>query len=696
MRNQLREALIGRAIESNLVAERAPRAGSSSDGNGDHASVDERAMPPPSSSLRLLGDELIEPEPAWKRTFYIVVAAVVLACFVYATHSFWAPAHPGVDHNGYLVGGKMLAQRFSPGMKPNEPYAFVGWMWVRTPDGWYYPKYPVGLPLLNAAALWLDPAPGDPHGKVWALLVAPICTTLGLAATFLLVRLVAGSFLGVMGMILLATSMTTLAITNSPWSHGPALCFVTWGMYLLVRWWQTGSIWRGAAAGLLLGYAVTIRYTEGLLVLPIALVVLSMARWRRPRTYLRALTPALAWLVPVLALVTFNKLSMGTWTGYDSTNESTGFTWKNFSEKWEFMAQQVYDYGLFFVAPLAVLGLALMYRASWRVALLLTLWFVPGVLIYTAYYWGLQRGGPGGVGYLRFFFTLFPAAIVAACWLMSRASDAYCYLAPGHDRGPIGNANASVAAPIACGCVVAVAAAIGVKNALPALVREHVTGINLAYTTDQIVRAVPRGSVVFVQQTGGGPVNQMMNFLQFKGDYDLYAADAFARAGMGMRGGMRMGAPTEDQPNPLQPARQKFLADVVYKDKSDADLVNEQNRVMGEALARGQRVYLLTAGEGRRNFESRYLKNRPFVAAPVTHWKELATIPADANTTPLQPQARGGGPGGPPVPGPGRERGAPQAWQVIEITRAPATQPSTQPSTQLTTPTPTPTTRPAR
>jgi hypothetical protein len=421
-----------------------------------------------------------------------------------------------------------------------------------------------------------------------------------------------------------------------------------------------------------------------------------MARWRRPRTYLRALTPALAWLVPVLALVTFNKLSMGTWTGYDSTNESTGFTWKNFSEKWEFMAQQVYDYGLFFVAPLAVLGLALMYRASWRVALLLTLWFVPGVLIYTAYYWGLQRGGPGGVGYLRFFFTLFPAAIVAACWLMSRASDAYCYLAPGHDRGPIGNANASVAAPIACGCVVAVAAAIGVKNALPTMVREHVTGINLAYTTDQIVRAVPRGSVVFVQQTGGGPVNQMMNFLQFKGDYDLYAVDAFARAGMGMRGGMRMGAPSEDQPNPLQPARQKFLADVVYKDKSDADLVNEQNRVMGEALARGQRVYLLAAGEGRRNSESRYLKNRPFVAAPVSHWKELATIPADANTTPLQPQARGGGPGGPPVPGPGRERGAPQAWQVIEITRAPATQPSTQPSTQLTTPTPTPTTRPAR
>ena len=594
----------------------------------------------------------------------------MLACFVYATQSFWAPAHPGVDQNGYLVGGKMLAQRLSPGMKPAEPCAFVGWMWVRTPDGWYYPKYPLGLPLLNAVALWLDPAPGDPHGKVWALLVAPVCTALGLAAAFLLVRLVAGSFLGVLGMILLATSMTTLAITNSPWSHGPALCFVTWGMYLLVRWWQTGSLWRGALAGFMLGYAVTIRYTEGLLVLPIALVVLSMARWRNPRTYVRATTPALAWLVPVLVLVAFNKLSMGTWTGYDSTNESTGFTWKNFNEKWEFMAQQVYDYGLFFVAPLAVLGLALMYRAGWRVALLLTLWFVPGVLIYTAYYWGLNRGGGGGVGYLRFFLTLFPPAIVAACWVMKRASQSDALAG-------------TVAAPIACGIVVAIAAAIGVKNALPALVREHVAGLNLAYTTDQIVRTAPRGSVLFVQQTGGGPVNQMMNFLQFKGDYDLYAADAFARVGLGPRGAMRLGgARDEDQPNPLQPARQKFLSEVVYKGKSDADLVNEQNRVMSEALDGRRRVFLVSAGEGLRNFESRYLKGRPFVATTVTHWKELATIPADATATPLQPQQRG--PGGPGGPGPGRERGAPQAWQVIEITRAPTTQPASLPATRPT------------
>src|SRR5687768_7818488 len=59
--------------------------------------------------LRLLREPLIDPEPTWKPTLYLLVAAVVIGCFVYATQSFWVPAHPGVDQNGYLVGGKMLA-----------------------------------------------------------------------------------------------------------------------------------------------------------------------------------------------------------------------------------------------------------------------------------------------------------------------------------------------------------------------------------------------------------------------------------------------------------------------------------------------------------------------------------------------------------------------------------------------------------
>src|SRR5262249_36595736 len=154
--------------------------------------------------------------------------------------SFWTPANAGIDQNGYLVGGKMIADHFSPGFKPVEPYEYVGWMWVRTDAGWYYPKYPIGLPLLHAIPLWINWS----QGKVWAMYVAPLCTTLGVLGMFFLTRLITGSsFLGTLAMLLLGCAQTTLAVADSPWSHGPALGFVTWGSFLLLRWWQTGSIW---------------------------------------------------------------------------------------------------------------------------------------------------------------------------------------------------------------------------------------------------------------------------------------------------------------------------------------------------------------------------------------------------------------------------------------------------------------------
>src|SRR5256714_13525664 len=139
-----------------------------------------------------------------------------------------------------------------------------------------------------------------------------------------MIRLAAGSFAGILGMILLATCPVTLVLANNPNSHAAALAFVTWGMLFLIWWWKRGGWWRGAIAGFLLGYAVAIRYTEGLLLLPLCVAAVLTIRWSDPKSYLRAAVPILFWLVPVVALVCFNKAAMGSWTGYDTTNESTG------------------------------------------------------------------------------------------------------------------------------------------------------------------------------------------------------------------------------------------------------------------------------------------------------------------------------------------------------------------------------------
>ena len=147
---------------------------------------------------------------------------------------------------------------------------------------------------------------------------------------FFLARPIVGSFHAVLAMIVLAMGPTTLRLAVDPDSHLPALCCVVWGMFFLMAWWKTGRWWVGAASGLLLGYAVTIRYTEALLMFPlyfldvvkadqfinhrlisvlkvfgvlpvgpIGIAVMSRIKWRSWRSYLGAAVPAIAWAIPV-------------------------------------------------------------------------------------------------------------------------------------------------------------------------------------------------------------------------------------------------------------------------------------------------------------------------------------------------------------------------------------------------------------
>src|SRR5204862_7948466 len=125
-----------------------------------------------------------------------------------------------------------------------------------------------------------------------------------------------------------------------------------------------------------------------------------------------------AWALPVGTLLLYNWLTLGHFSGYSGTNESSGFSLKYFFEKWDFAVHQLYLLGLFAFAPLGIAGMLLMYRSNWRTALLLTMWFVPGALLYTAYYWGLNERG---VWFLRFFLTFLPPLFIAAMYLLRSA-----------------------------------------------------------------------------------------------------------------------------------------------------------------------------------------------------------------------------------------------------------------------------------
>src|ERR1700683_3093979 len=98
-----------------------------------HFPVPKPAKPPeplPSGeSLSATAPSLGPVEPPTSRWIYGVAAVLLAIGWDFTFHAYWAPAHDGVDQNGYLVGGKMFADHLSTGMEPPDLFGFVGRMW---------------------------------------------------------------------------------------------------------------------------------------------------------------------------------------------------------------------------------------------------------------------------------------------------------------------------------------------------------------------------------------------------------------------------------------------------------------------------------------------------------------------------------------------------------------------------------------
>lgn len=625
------------------------------------------------------------------RAFSTILAVAIACSYWFFLTSFLAPApgRPGIDENAYLVGGRNIATHGTTGFKPTDDYQFVGAMWLRSASGWYYPKYGFGLPLLNAMPVLLS-------RPQWAFGISPLCAALAVFGLFMLARDVVGSsFYALLAMIALAMGPATLQLADLPNSHAPALCFVVWGMFFLFRWWRGGRWPLGVLAGLTLGYAVTIRYTEALLLFPLyslahanpdqfigpklipflrvlgflpvgPLGIAALSRvqhWKSWRSWLNAAVPVFAWALPVGTLMLFNWFTLGHITGYDDTNESSGFSIAYFLSKWSFATHQVYVFGLFILAPLGVAGLIQMFgRATRGTAVLLTLWFLPGALTYTAYYWGNNLPS---IGFLRFFLTLFPPLIVAAMWLLHRTGGAVV-------------GKRALASPLAAGALTAIAAAVGLTGSLGELNRQHRGTLNLHFSAERILAHLTRsndraGKPMVLVDTGLFP--QLLQYLQFMADADWYAADVFSpRSGGGFGAAamfLKMGATSPSAPVPLQQSRIDYI-DSVRKGKRDADFVRDEHALIDKALSAGRKVYVVIPSAQLAAFQRRDVAGA-FQADELERWVEPCSVPfpppgeRDWLTLPVWGDD-------PMIPW------HPQSRVMLEIRRLPTTQPATSPA----------------
>jgi hypothetical protein len=531
-------------------------------------------------------------EPAVDRRLWITITALVIAAFFLAMMVFWVPAHPGTDQNGYLVGGKMFARTGSTGFKPVSPYEFVGRMWVEVPGGKFFPKYPLGLSVIYAIALKIG---GARWGIPAAMMVNPVAMTLALVASFLFIRMLCNSFWALLGTLLIATSPVCIGLTDNPNSHATAICCIAWGMFLLFRWWQRDGLWRAILAGLLIGTAVTIRYTEGMVIAAVVAVALLKCRWQDRRWWIETTALLCSWALPVLILTIYNLVSMHHLTGYDPTNESTGFTFQKFCDNWETMLREMYNTGLFFTLPFALLGGVLMFKWNWRVSTVLAVWIVPNLVLYSAYYWA-----PDGstISYLRFTLTIFPALAVVTVFAFKWITDL------------AGAGGSPVLSRVAVGVVIAAGCAVNLNTALGSLATDTVQNRSTLEGAQAILRTAPAGSVIFSDQ-------KLLNFFQLAGNYDLYDLQQFDRKTV-----EKYAEVDPDAPTGLQPQR---AAEIYQRLKNDtqSDLIREQNKLMTDALAAGHRVFLVVPSN-QFGFSNRFLNRRLFTTKLVNSWFEPA------------------------------------------------------------------------
>ena len=257
---------------------------------------------------------------------WIAIAAIVIGHFVFLMN-FFEPAISAFDANGYFLQSTLIARDGKTSFETKSPLQYVNAHWVSEDNKTFYSQYSPGLPMILAAGQMLFGASG-------ALLVNPIMASLTLLGLFLVCRLWAGCWWGLVAAAVMAVN--PVANQHSLWadSHTSVAFFLVFGLFFLIKWSDTLAVRWAIPAGLFLGMIPVIRAPE--IVLGLGIAVFMISYWKHDRRFYVSFGSAVgAGLIPVTVLGIRNHLAFGAFwkSGYALTNEDTGFGWGYFLEK---------------------------------------------------------------------------------------------------------------------------------------------------------------------------------------------------------------------------------------------------------------------------------------------------------------------------------------------------------------------------
>jgi 4-amino-4-deoxy-L-arabinose transferase-like glycosyltransferase len=344
----------------------------------------------------------------------------------------------GVDEASYLLATKGIATRGDPAYRNPDPVQFVPENMVEAQDGLFYPIYPIGYPMLAAIAYRVG-------GPAAAFLVNPILVLVGLVGVYLLARLFVNEIFALAAAFFMGAHPAVLYYGEAAMSHAADFACSTWCLFFACWWYQRPRLGKAIAAGLLLGYAISIRYTEALLALPVGFLIVARITDARPESsaavpapqrrgflFLQTGAGMLAFAAGILPLLIFHMHAFGSpWTtGYSLTGHAGAFSVHSFLNHAPYALATLckFPFGLPVLFPLGLIGIGWLVFSRGRAGLFLLLWCVPSLLLYMAYYWITQDNSPqdnwiysrDNLLYVRFFLTLYPGFLIAALLLAER------------------------------------------------------------------------------------------------------------------------------------------------------------------------------------------------------------------------------------------------------------------------------------
>ncbi len=346
---------------------------------------------------------------------YIWLTTLLVVYTVFLNYYF-VPVIGGTDSNGYHTCAKMIASQGQFHQKPIDDFQFIGRMWVVNDRSEFYPKYPPLYPALAAGVM-------QAFGNQAGFYLCPIMAVIAVCGMFFLCRFFMPEKFAAVGAFLLATTPVFNHFALSKVSHAPSMGFLIWGLVCFFaavsrRNLKTGIIY-ATLAGLLLGYAEGIRYTNIILLIPPTIYGLLYLRKKR-LWILFAFGCGVA--VPYLFLAWFHWSSFGNpfTTGYSLTNEQSGFAlayaWTNLRL---YIPALISD-GTGLVTGLAVVGFVLLLSHRRKKALVFLSWILPLLVLYMFYYWAPTSRSSS---FLRFILPVFvPIYILAlsGLWHITR------------------------------------------------------------------------------------------------------------------------------------------------------------------------------------------------------------------------------------------------------------------------------------